>query len=229
MTEKDLEDITEPEPEDFLPAPPKKKGYLQEKPNLASLNPALVIFLCFTFLSLMYWNDPQHKQFWASQDSVFVQKEYWRVLTSLFVHADLMHLLNNSLLFIIFGTLLFFYFGTLVFPLASFVVGVCTTLTSIHYHNPKIHLLGASGMIYGMVAMWIVFYVKYDILYSIPLRILRVVGFSLVILFPTSFQIEVDYIAHAIGFAYGLIAGVILIPFLNGRVARFYLKQIRNS
>jgi membrane associated rhomboid family serine protease len=220
-----LDENLEPEPEDFLPAPPKKKGFLQQKPRLSSLNPALFFFVLFLLLSFVYWTYDVRDLMWASRDSVFVHKEYWRVLSSLFIHANPLHLMDNSLLFLIFGYFLFHFYRTLVFPVASFVVGILTTLTSIHFHEPQIHLLGASGMIYGMVAMWIVFYVKYDIRFSIPKRFLRASGFSLVLLFPTSFHMEIDYLAHAIGFGYGLIAGVLLIPFLNKRVEDFYLKN----
>lgn len=227
MTNNDIpnEDIEEPNPEDFLPAPPKKKGFLQRMPNLHSVNPALFLFLLFVLLSFLSWTDGYENSFWVSQDSIFVKKEYWRVLTSLFVHANGMHLLDNSLLFMIFGSLLYFFYGGFVFPFVTLLMGIATMYTSVCFHEPQIRLLGASGMIYGMVGMWIVLYIKYDILYSIHLRFLRAIGFSLVMLFPTSFHIEVDYMAHGIGFAYGLVTGIFLIPFLNKRVERFYLTQ----
>ena len=110
------EAIVEPEPEDFLPTP-KKKGFLQQRPSVQSLNPALLFFLSFILMSFAYWTYDFRDQLWASKETVFVHKEYWRVFTSLFIHAHLMHLLNNSILFIIFASLLYFFYGALVFPL----------------------------------------------------------------------------------------------------------------
>lgn len=230
MIEKDIppDEIEEPDPEDFLPAPPKKKGFLQQKPTMSSFNPALFFFLLFLVSSLIYWDYDIREKLWASRESVFVQKEYWRVLSAIFIHADMMHLLNNSLLFLIFGTFLYHFYGAFVFPFCSLIVGVLTTLGSVYFHEPNIRLLGASGMVYGMVAMWIVFYVKYDIRYFVHMRILRALGFALVILFPTNFLIEVDYMAHGIGFIIGLIAGIFLIPIVNPRVEKFYKKNSRS-
>lgn len=231
MIEQDdrSEDLGEPDPEDFLPAPPKKKGFLQQIPTLASLNPALLFFLLFLILSFLFWNYDIQDELWASRYSIFVKKEYWRALTAIFIHADMKHLLDNSLLFLIFGTLLYYFYGSFVFPFCSLIVGIVTTLLSAYYHEPYIRMLGASGMVYGMVAMWIVFYVTYEIRYSFYLRVLRAVGFALVILFPTSFHEEVDYMAHAIGFGIGTLAGILLVPFLNTRVERFYKEHEKIS
>ena len=218
------EDEKEPQPEDFLPAASKPKGYLQRIPSLQSLNPALALFLLFLLMSLIYWHDDFGQNFWVSYQSVFVDKQYWRIASSLFIHADAMHLLDNSLLFIIFGWLLNYFYGFWVFPMVSLLAGVLTTFLSLHFHEPQIRLLGASGMIYAMVAIWIVLYVCYDMNYSIHLRLLRAVGFSLAMLFPTSFHVEIDYIAHAIGFGVGLVFGFLLIPFTRKRVRAFYGK-----
>lgn len=226
MTEKKHrteDEFTEPDPEDFLPAPPKKEGYLQQRPTLTSLNPALIFFLLFLMMSVTYWTQDMRDLLWASRDSILVHGEYWRLLTAIFIHGDMKHLLDNSILFLIFGSLLYHYYGSVIFPFASLIVGIFTTLGSVYMHEPNIRLLGASGMVYGMVAMWIVFYVRYDIRYSLHIRFLRAIGFCLVILFPTSFHIEVDYQAHAIGFVLGILAGILLIPLVNKRVEKFYL------
>ncbi len=131
----------------------------------------------------------------------------------------------TGFLFIVFGWLLRYFYGLLAFPIFSLVIGVLTNLVSVHFHDPKIHQIGASGMIYGMIAMWIIFYIKYDISNSIPMRVLRSVGFSLAMLFPTSFREEIDYIAHGIGFIIGLFIAVSLIPLMNKKVLHFYSEK----
>lgn len=214
-----------PDFEDFLPLP-KKKGFLERKPKIASLNIALLMFMFCLFTSLVYWQYPIGQYFWSSYNAAIVKKEYWRLLTALFTHADLTHLLQNGFLFIVFGWLLRYFYGLLAFPIFSLALGILTNLISIHFHDPNIHQIGASGMIYGMIAMWIVFYIKYDVANSIPLRVLRSVGFSLAMLFPTSFREETDYIAHGIGFMMGLILAVFLLPLMNKRVQQFYAENL---
>ena len=213
--------LEEPSPEDFLPSPPKKRDFLQRRPDFASTTPALCLFLFFILASMASWSRVFDDRLWASGDLVFGKNEYWRLFSSLFVHADLMHLMDNSILFLIFGTFLYYFYGSVVFPLMSLLVGVITAGISCWVHEPKLHLVGASGMIYGMVAMWIVLYVRFHTVYTVPIRILRVVGFCLVILFPTSFHEEVDYLSHAIGFGVGVLAGVLMMPFGKKRERDF--------
>lgn len=209
-------------PEDFLPSPPRKKGFLQRVPSLVSINPALILFLLFLFLSLASWEGHFPEGLWASYERVYQHKEYWRLITSLFVHADMKHLMDNSLLFLIFGSLLYFFYGIIVFPITSLLIGIITSAISVYFHEPQIRMLGASGMIYGMVAMWTVLYIRYEIHYSLPMRIFRVLGFCLIILFPTSFHMEVDYLAHAVGFFIGIFAGLLSIIMTAKRVENFY-------
>lgn len=218
------DNIQEPEPEDFLPAP-RKKGYLQRIPSVSSINPALFMLILCGVVSQLYWNSEYKDLLWASRHSIFEKKEYWRLITALFTHSDLMHLMNNSFLFFVFGSLLRFYYGLRVFPFASLAVGAVTTLSSAYFHEANVHLVGASGMIYGMVAMWLVLYVKFDSLYSLPMRIFRASGFSLVMLMPSTFQVQVDYTAHSLGFAFGIVAGLLLIPSVSKTVREFYRRN----
>ncbi len=211
----------EPDPEDFVEIP-KMKGYLQQKPTMSSVNPALILFLIFAVLTYLSWTVEYKDLFWLSSEAVFEKKEYWRLVTALCVHADALHLLNNSLFFLIFGSLLYFYYGFLVFPLSTLILGVMTNAITLRFHEASTHLIGASGMVYGMVSMWIVFYMNYDIRYTPHIRLLRVVGVCLILLFPTSFREDVDYISHTVGFAAGIFWGLLWLPFLNVKVSRFY-------
>ncbi len=222
------DDIEAPEPnlEDFLPAAPKPRSYLQRKPSIKSLNPALILFILCIAASSFHWTHDSSK-LWVSYNSIYIDKEYWRLLSTLFTHADSIHLLSNSMLFLIFGWILHDFFGFLAFPVISTLTGVVTAFITMHFHDPQARMLGASGMIYAMVAMWIVLYVTYEKNYSVPMRFLRTIGFSLAMLFPTSFQIETDYIAHAIGFAVGIFAGLALIPLSRKDVVAFYAQQNR--
>lgn len=214
------EDFQEPDPEDFE-LTPKPKGYLQQIPHLSSINLPILFVLLFLFVSYLYWTDDVKTYLWVSRDSIFVQNEYWRLLSALFVHSGLMHLLNNSLLFTIFGALLSFFYGSVVFPLAAFVVGMITNAITIYFYAPHVHLIGASGMVYGMVGMWIVFYVAFEKRFDLFMRVFRVLGFSLVLLFPTTFKKEVSYMAHGVGFLVGIVAALFLIPMLREKIRAF--------
>jgi len=131
------------------------------------------------------------------------------------VHANGAHLLSNAPLFVIFGWLLRSYFGYILFPFIAFLAGISCTLATLFFYESTERLFGASGMVYAMVALWLVFYVRYDVDHSVPIRIVRALGFSLIIMFPTMYNPEVSYLAHAFGFIFGLIYGVAAIPMVS--------------
>lgn len=201
------QDLTDdPAPEDFLPSAPKPRGRLSHFPAQKTLIvPAAFYALCI-FTSYLYWTSPNAKALPVSGASVFHDQQYYRLLTALFTHADIAHLLANGPLFLIFGWLLRSYFGSWVFPVTAFGVGILANLATIAVYPPEQTLVGASGMVYGMVAMWLVFYLKYETVYRFSLRLMRVMGFILIILFPTQFQPKTSYWAHTFGFIIGALA-----------------------
>jgi rhomboid protease GluP len=154
---------------------------------------------------------------WASYETVWNQGQWWRLVTSLLTHADMAHLLSNTPLFLIFGWYLRDFFGFAVFPGAALAIGVLSNAWTIWTYPPDTELLGASGMLYGMVALWLVLYVHFETKYTRSQRIFRAVGVSLLLLFPTSFQQTTSYTAHGAGFVLGLLVGVIATPLIHLR------------
>jgi rhomboid protease GluP len=213
MTEFDDDDF--PDPEDFKEEPERPPGPLARFPAIRHAIPALILFLAFYLATSVYNRSAAGDYLWLSGDSIFKHHEYWRLLTSLCTHADLYHLFSNALIFLVFGWMLRAYFGLFVFPGVSLATGLLTNLLTIAAYDPAIKLLGASGMAYGMVALWLVFYIHHDVDHTVPMRIFRAIGFSLVMMFPTTFDPHVSYLAHAIGFGTGLVLGLILLPFVR--------------
>lgn len=199
-------DDSYPEAEDFIPSPPKPLSPLSRVPAPASFRPALLCFVLFFVASGIYWNTPSRGG-WASGEDVFQRGETWRLLTALFTHSDMGHLLSNTPLFLIFGWYLFEFFGAAAFPLGALLIGVLSNAVTVYLYNPSTHLVGASGMLYGMIALWLVLYVHFESVYTVPMRIFRAITVSLVLLFPTTFQENTSYLAHASGFGIGLIVG----------------------
>lgn len=203
-----------PSDEDFQSEPTRPKSPLSHFPSPRHAVPALILFVIFYIATVIYNKYPQGEYLWLSGYALFVKHEYWRLLTSLLAHADLAHLLSNALIFLIFGWMLNAYFKLIAFPIASLAIGLITNLITITWYDPAVKLIGASGMAYGMVALWLVFYIRHETDYSVPMRIFRAIGFALILLFPTTFDPQVSYMAHAIGFMAGIVMGILLLPII---------------
>ena len=210
-----LEGAYQPEAADFLPSPPRLPGPLDQRPRPGDLRPALACFVLFWVVSLHDWRAPKGDGLWVSGERVFDHHENWRLLTALFSHADIGHLLANTPLFVIFGWYLYAFFGPWIFPGAALLIGVLSNLATVHFNAPHMQLHGASGMLYGMVALWLVLYMRFATNLKPPVRFMRALGVSLLLLFPTTFEPTTSYMAHAMGFTIGLIVGLIVWPMLR--------------
>lgn len=207
-----------PTPEDFRPSPRKPRGRLRTWPALNQNLPATLLLALAAVLSILRWSGKIIDiSIWGER---FFAGEYWRALSALFLHADLGHLLSNAFLFLVFGTLLKAYFGWVAFPILPLVAGVVSnTLVAVTYDS-QVRLMGLSGMIYAMVAMWLVFYMHFEDQRSLPQKISRAVGFALLMLLPQTYDPRVSYLAHGYGFLAGLVLAFISVPYLRLRDPR---------
>lgn len=203
-------DWQEPSPEDFLPTakPPAAKIY--RIPDSRSVLPAINFLIISFAISVLGWQSNGGAEFGISYEAFFHHKDYWRSLTALFAHADMAHFLSNGWLLFLFGWFLRDHSGLLAFPGISIFIGVICNILTVMTMPEKTYLVGASGMIYGMVGLWIVLYLRHTPI-SLRQRILRSLGFILLMLVPTTFRPEVSYMAHGLGFGLGLTSGLALI------------------
>ncbi len=72
----------------------------------------------------------------------------WALLTSIFLHGDIVHLLYNLFGLIIFGMILEHLIGTKRFLLVFFSAGLSASVISLFFYS---RVLGASGAIFGIL------------------------------------------------------------------------------
>jgi rhomboid protease GluP len=77
------------------------------------------------------------------------QRQYWRLISSLFIHADIIHLLMNMVALYSLGGLLERFAGPVRMLILYFFAGSLGSLLSA-WQNPGIGSLGASGAILGL-------------------------------------------------------------------------------
>jgi len=77
-----------------------------------------------------------------------VLTEPWMLITSMFLHGDIVHLLNNMLALFIFGMILENVIGSKRFLLVFFASGLIAGLSATFFYNAA---LGASGAIFGIL------------------------------------------------------------------------------
>lgn len=162
--------------------------------------------------SLIYWQDIQglSSLMPASFQKVFIEHEYWRAWSTNLAHSNEKHLLSNSFFFFIFSFFLSGYFNFLLFPLAAFFFGGVINFLVLRQMPETAVLIGASGIVYWMGAVWLSLYTLLETKLRLGQRLLRAAGVALALFFPTeAFDPQVSYQSHFLGFIFGILVGVI--------------------
>jgi len=81
------------------------------------------------------------------------QVEFWRFLTSVFLHGDAMHLAYNLFALVLFGSILEKLVGSRKFLIVFFATGILANIFSVNFYSSS---LGASGAIFGIIGALIV-------------------------------------------------------------------------
>lgn len=185
------------------------ENFLTKKSRASGLVPTLFLVMLLIVGTSLFLNDLLRADEWmpASFTSVFQEKQWWRLWTTLFAHGDLGHVSSNLFLFIPFAYFLSSTFGLFLFPVVGFFVGgiinlvVLTTLP--HYSS----LIGVSGVVYWMGACWITLSFLIDIRESLVRRIVKSIGITLILFFPEALKPEISYFSHFLGLVFGVFTG----------------------
>ena len=166
-------------------------------------------------------------------------KEYYRWITSGFLHVDYIHLAINMFVFYQFGGAvediyqgLFGAFGgSLLFLLMYLTSIVCGDLVTFvkHKDNPYYTAVGASGGVSGVVFAFILFnpWAELALYGIIPFR--AIVGGLLYLAYEQwASRNSKDNIGHDAHF-FGAIAGVLVTLVLEPRIFTYFIEQLTNN
>lgn len=196
----------------------------------------VVIIIANVVVSYMGFQNPS-LQYKLTMNPVAIlrQGQWYRVITSGFIHSNWTHLAFNMFTFYFFGRLVEQIFGALkgsqggIYFLVFYLLGiVISDLPSLfkHKHNPHYNSLGASGGVAAVVFCSILFFPTNPIcLYGficIPGFILGVIYLIYSYTKGKNMSDNVNHDAHLIGAVFGLIFSVIMEP----RVLASFVQQI---
>lgn len=130
--------------------------------------------------------------------------QYWQLISSMFVHADIIHLGLNMLFLLIFGLRAEELFTTEEYFFVYMLSGISGNIMTLFLMSPYTVSVGASGAIFGMYGAGLI-YMRKTFGQSIVGALLY--AFLLLML---STGIGVNIVAHFGGLAAGLIIGYAL-------------------
>jgi rhomboid protease GluP len=148
--------------------------------------------------------------------------QWWRLVTSMFLHGGLVHIMFNMFALWQVGRLVERMFGSARFLGLYMIAGVCGSLASVLW-NPHVNSVGASGAIFGIIGGLLAFIRRPDS--GVPPTIVKdlrgsLSGFLLFNIAAGLVYPHTDNAAHIGGLAGGYVAGLLLARSLHVPNAR---------
>ena len=146
---------------------------------------------------------------WTSYDLTLRKKEYYRLITSSFTHKEVWHILMNMASLQNLGTVLEPFLGSKLFITAYVIIMLVGGVFSCLIHkllNHNSNSIGASGILCGLMGIYLVFVVRIS-----GIAGLRSCALSLVFLVLMLFSKHIDNIGHFTGMLTGICFGCILL------------------
>jgi membrane associated rhomboid family serine protease len=196
----------------------------------------IVISVAATFYA---WNKPEILHKWIFNPyTVQTRKEYWRFITSGFIHQDYMHLFFNMFTLYFFGSVIEQYYAAIFGPTMGIIYYIVLYLVAIvisdittyikHRNDPGYNSLGASGGVAAVVFSAIMF----DPTSNIYLfAIIPIPGFILGALFiiysyqrSRQMRDRINHDAHLFGALFGVVFTIVLEP----NVISHFISELSN-
>lgn len=194
----------------ILPAPsrPPQRRVPLAKPFWSY---ALIAFTAFIYLLQITLGDSFTYAYGLKVNEYIHLGQYWRLITPIFFHASLMHILFNMYALYNIGPELERTFGPVRFLLLYFLSGYAGVLASfVLSPNPS---LGASGAIFGLIGALAVFlYRNREFLGPVGRNMLANVLFIIVLNVFLSFSGGIDLWGHFGGLLTGAILALLIGP-----------------
>ena len=180
-----------------------------------------IIFLFFVLLTqqVLWFPAPVLAEYGGNFGPATAGGEWWRLITSMYLHGGIMHLVFNCIILANIGLFLEPLLGRVQFMLIYLLTGVIASYTSLMFNFGSVSV-GASGAIFGLYGFF--FALLLSNLFKREFRnqflkgILVFIGINLVL----GYVVEmIDNAAHIGGLIGGFLLGLLWLPGIKRRVA----------
>lgn len=143
--------------------------------------------------------------------------EWYRVISSMFLHWDWNHILNNMITLCAIGISLEKIIGRKWIFISYFVTGILAGLTSMGYNmflGEEVYAAGASGAIFGLIGMLAILLItsRAD---GANISGRRLLIYVVLVIWSSLSTSEIDNAAHIGGFIAGVLLGIVYVCIRN--------------
>lgn len=151
---------------------------------------------------------------WGANVSAFtLNGDYWRLLSSMFLHGGLLHIAMNMVVLLDISKTVERLYGSFKYLLIYFVAGIGGGLFSMFF-SPNGSSVGASGAVFGIYGALLAFYVRH--LNEVPSNVIiasckNIFAFIVANIVIGLASARIDNAAHMGGLIFGFLQGIVLL------------------
>jgi rhomboid protease GluP len=237
-------------PPDETPLTITDPGHVYQNPawefreRLLAVTPTVYVTYCLLAVNILVWvamfiggvnalkPTTENLIQWGANfgPSTVTGGQWWRLLTSMFLHIGIVHLAFNMFVLFQVGPFVERLVGNAGFFISYLVAGIAGGMTSLAW-NPYVVSAGASGAIFGLYGVLLGFLVMGG-RHSIPTEVLESLSKSALVFIGYNvvyglMQAGTDMAAHAGGLIAGFLCGLVLSIPLAVETAR--KRRVRNA
>ena len=176
---------------------------------------SIFLILANVLVSWKGFNDRNfYERYEFSVEKILLYKQYYRLVTSGFLHVNWMHLIFNMIALYFFSGSVEYFFGPLQFLLIYFASLVGGDLLSlfIHRHDSGYSSVGASGAVNGIIFAAIAVFPGMKMFFGIPAWVFGLAYVLYSIYGIRSRRNNVGHESHLAGSLIGMLLGIAMFP-----------------
>ncbi|SDH81283.1 Membrane associated serine protease, rhomboid family [Alteribacillus persepolensis] len=184
----------------------------------------VIHLLLFLWMNLSIWTNGWIPfgiaifQLGVGNNGAIAAGEWWRLITPIFLHRDMGHVLFNSFSLVLFGPALEKMLGKVKFITVYLTTGILANLATLFLTSPFYLHLGASGAIFGLFGVYLYMVInRKDLIDAANAQIITVILIIGVVM--TFINPGINIVAHL----FGLIAGAAIAPVFLRNARPFYM------
>jgi len=184
-------------------------------PILIDINIITFLLMVFSGLGFIFFNNNKLIEWGANYAPLVIDGQWWRLITSTFIHGGFIHLLSNMIALLFIGIILEPVIGKKIFAITYFIAGLAGSISSFCWNDAVISV-GASGAIFGLYGIFLALmftkYISKDISKAFLGGTIFFIVYNLIMGFAGT---GVDNMAHLGGLISGALTGFAYTSFID--------------
>jgi len=182
-------------------------GNLYATYAIMGLNVLVFILMAMNGAGIVDANGLVHIKWGSNFAPLTLTGDWWRLITNLFIHFGIIHLLANMYALYFIAIYLEPMLGKQKYIAAYLCTGVFGSLVSLWWHSTPVNSAGASGAIFGLYGLFFAFLTTDIIPAKVRQALLKSIGIFILYNLAYGFKSGIDMAAHVGGIVSGFLIG----------------------